>query len=277
MNWPKKMLMVSPEFFDVEYSINPHMLDDDGNLNVIDKSNAKIQWQNLHSVFAQTGIDIEVIDGVAGLPDMVFCANQTFPFLRNGELNMVMSQMASEKRQPEVDAFRAWAKNSNVNIHELRSPLFEGMGDALWDYDSGNIFAGYGFRTRPETYAELEKIVGRKITTFELKDARFYHLDTCLALLGNGTGAYVEEAFTKEGLETLKNSLPTLLRVPLSEATEQLACNMCTPNGKDVVLQQGAVSTVAELKKLGYRIHEVDTSEYIKSGGSVFCMKQLLF
>ena len=52
---------------------------------------------------------------------------------------------------------------------------------------------------------------------------------------------------------------------------------MCTPNGKDIIIQQGARKTVESLKANGFKIHEVDTSEYIKSGGSVFCMKQLLF
>ena len=277
MNWPKKMLMVSPDHFNVEYAINPHMLDSNGNLNTIDRAKAKTQWQELKLTFANTGIEIEVIDGVEGLPDMVFCANQTFPFLKDNQLQMILSEMASEKRQPEVDSFKKWANSNDIPIHELASPLFEGMGDALWDYDSGKLYAGYGFRTKPETYSEITKIIDQKITTFELKDARFYHLDTCLALLGGGKAAYVEEAFTNEGLETLKASFPDLIKIPLIEATQQLACNMCTPNGKDVILQQGAKQTVAMLKERGFQVHEVETSEYIKSGGSVFCMKQLLF
>lgn len=277
MTWPTNLLMVSPEHFDVEYSINPHMLDENGNLNKVDRKLAMQQWKDLKATFEKTGTMVEVLKGQEGLPDMVFCANQTFPFMKDGKKQMVMSQMHSEKRQPEVEYFRTWAKENEITIHEIDAKNFEGMGDALWNYETGEVFAGYGFRTTPEAYTALEKIIGKKILTFELKDDRFYHLDTCLAILNKDTAAYVEEAFTEEGLATLKSYIPNLIRVPIEEATTQLAANMCTPNGKDVVLQQGATQTVAALKKAGFTVHEVETSEYIKSGGSVFCMKMLLF
>ena len=277
MNWPKTMLMVSPEHFDVEYSINPHMLDENGNLNKVDKVQAQQQWQSLKETFEKTGMEVKVINGAEGLPDMVFCANQTFPFTKEGQKSFVLSKMQSENRQPEVQFFNQWAKDNDVKTYEIETDLFEGMGDALWNYETDKIFAGYGFRTSPETYSKLEAILDTKILTFELKDDRFYHLDTCLSLLNKNTAAYVKEAFTEEGIETLKQNIENLIEVPINEATEQLACNMCTPNGKDVIIQKGATQTVAMLKEAGFTVHEVEISEFIKSGGSVFCMKQLLF
>lgn len=277
MNWPQTMLMVSPEYFDVEYSINPHMLDENGNLNKVDKEKALKQWCDLKATFEQVGMKVQVINGAQGLPDMVFCANQTFPFTKDGQKSFILSKMQSEKRQPEVQYFKAWAIENKIQTYEIESKLFEGMGDALWNYETGQIFAGFGFRTSPQTYTELEKIVGRKMITFELNDDRFYHLDTCLSLLNKDTAAYVKEAFTQEGLTTLQANIPNLIGVPIDEATKQLACNMCTPNGRDIIIQKGAIQTVNQLKKLGFQVHEVETSEYIKSGGSVFCMKQLLF
>jgi N-dimethylarginine dimethylaminohydrolase len=277
MSWPKTLLMVDPEYFDVQYSINPHMLDQNGQLNKIDRVLAKKQWLNLKSTFEKTGIKVLVLEGAEHLPDMVFCANQTFPFLKNGKKSIVLSKMGSEQRQPEVKFFKTWALENHIDTFEIQSQLFEGMGDALWNYDKQSIFAGYGFRTGPETYSELEKILDQKIITLELIDPRFYHLDTCLALLNSDTAAYVKEAFTNEGLDTLKNNIKNLIQVPLSEALKQLACNMCTTNGRDIIIQQGAKDTVLKLKEHGFKIHEVDTSEYIKSGGSVFCMKQMLF
>lgn len=278
MNWPRTMLMVSPEHFDVEYCINPHMLDSEGNLNKVDRPKAQQQWQLLKKTFESTGVQVEVLPGQPGQPDMVFCANQTFPFIKDGEKSLLLSQMGSEERQPEVQHFKSWAQKNNIKTYELQSSsLFEGMGDALWNYETGQIFAGFGFRTNPETYSELEKIVEQKITTFELKDERFYHLDTCLSILGAHTAAFVQEAFTEEGLETLRQSFKSLIEIPIDESTGQLACNMCTTNGKQVILQKGAQKTVMALQDKGFEVIEVDTSEFIKSGGSVFCMKQLLF
>ena len=276
MNWPKQTLMVSPEFFDVEYAINPHMLNDKGELNKIDKALATKQWETLKQTFESLGIKVHVIAGQAQLPDMVFCANQTFPFLKEGKLQIVLSKMNSNKRQPEVQYFEAWAKESGITTYPEFKQDFEGMGDALWNYETRQVYAGYGFRTSPEVYSQLEQIIDQKIITLELKDDRFYHLDTCLSILNGTTAAYVKEAFTEEGLVTLKNSFSTLLEVPITEATEQLACNMCTPNGKDVIIQSDATETVKALTDLNFNVIEIDTSEYLKSGGSVFCMKQLL-
>lgn len=277
MSWPRKMLMVSPDFFDVEYAINPHMLDEKGELNKVDRTKAMTQWTALKDKFESLAMTVEVLEGQQGLPDMVFCANQTFPFKKDDKLFMVMSQMHSEKRQPEVAFFREWAQKNYVTLIENISSEFEGMGDALWNYETGEVFGGFGFRTQPQVYADLEKSIGKKITTFELKNESFYHLDTCLSILNANTAAFVAEAFTEEGLATLKESFTQLIQVPLEEASKQLACNMCTPNGKDVIIQKGAVKTNQALREAGFTVHEVETGEFIKSGGSVFCMKMLLF
>ncbi len=276
MNWPTRTLMVDPEFFDIEYAINPHMKDDRGNLNQIDKPRAFHQWSELKSTFEKLGLEVLTLKGESGLPDMVFCANQTFPFLQDGKLNFVLSTMQSEHRRPEVKAFAEWAQNNNVDVVKPMDLQFEGMGDALWDYESDRLFGGYGFRTSLDVYGDLEKITQKEITTFELKNENFYHLDTCLAILNSKTAAYVKSAFTEQGLQTLAQSFDNLIEVPIDEATNLLACNMCTPNGQDVIIQSGSNETIAALQSAGFKVHEVDTSEFIKSGGSVFCMKQLL-
>lgn len=277
MNWPSKVLMVTPDFFNVEYAINPHMVDAQGQLHQVDQTLAQKQWQNLKDIFAKLGQQVVVMPGQEKLPDMVFCANQTFPFLKNNRLNLILSQMHSEQRQPEVAFFKTWAKENSIETHETLSSHFEGMGDALWNYETGEVFGGYGFRTSPQVYADIEKIIEQKVITLELKNPNFYHLDTCLAILNENTAAFVKEAFTEEGLQTLGRHFDRLLEVPLEEAMQQLACNMCTPNGQDVIIQAGAEKTNKLLQRQGFKVHETDTSEFIKSGGSVFCMKMLLF
>jgi len=275
--WPQSVLMVSPDFFDVQYQINPHMVDKDGNLNSVDKGRAMQQWLHLRTVFENLSMDIFVIDGAQDLPDMVFCANQTFPFIKDGVKSVILSQMHSEKRQPEVETFRIWAKSLGWKVYDIDSGPFEGMGDALWNYETKEIFGGHGFRTSPEVYTQISEITGAPVVPLELKDHRFYHLDTCLSILGADVAAYVPEAFTSQGLATLKEKFQRLIEIPLDEAEGALAGNCCTPNGKDVIIQAGAEVSIARLEAAGFRVAQVDTREYIKSGGSVFCMKQLLF
>jgi len=56
-----------------------------------------------------------------------------------------------------------------------------------------------------------------------------------------------------------------------------MACNAAAFLRRTVVIQQGSERINRKLRALGYEVLEVDTSEFMKSGGSVFCMKMYLF
>ena len=44
---------------------------------------------------------------------------------------------------------------------------------------------------------------------------------------------------------------------------------------KTAILQKGSAITVDVLKQEGYNVVEIETGEFMKSGGSVFCMKMM--
>src|SRR5690625_4647213 len=99
MPHPTKVLMVDPAWFDVEYVINPHMK---GHMGQIDKERARWQWQGLKEAYEGLGMEVNVLDGVKGLPDMVFCANQRLPCLdEEGNKIAVMSRMHAPQRSEE--------------------------------------------------------------------------------------------------------------------------------------------------------------------------------
>lgn len=275
--WPRKVLMTKPIGYRVAYSINPHMSDEFGNLNQVDTDRAMSQWMALRNLFERLGLKVSVLDGQSHLPDMVFCANQTFPFRKkNGETAFIMSHMSSNFREREVDFYREWAAANGYQVFDLQTTFsFEGMGDALWSYESDEIFGGYGFRTALEVYDELEKITQTTVHRINLIDNRFYHLDTCLAIINKDTALAVREAFGPSGWDLLNQKFTNLIEIPVEEAIHNFAGNMLCVQGTDVILHKGAVKTVSLLKELKLNVHEVDTSEFMKSGGSVFCMKQL--
>ena len=66
-----RVLMCPPTHFAVDYEINPWMA---GQLGSADVSRAARQWQDLHALVSDVAT-VELIDHVAGLPDMVFTAN----------------------------------------------------------------------------------------------------------------------------------------------------------------------------------------------------------
>jgi len=274
---PTKVLMITPAYFKVEYQINPYMVNEQGELNQINGDEALRQWRDLKSCFENIGLKVQVLDGALGFPDMVFSANQCFPYIKDGKTSLLMSRMHSVHRQGEVPFIEKWAQDQGIPTTSLKSELsFEGMGDALWNYQTGEVFGGYGHRTDRNIYSEVSQVIGQKVFELELISPHFYHLDTCLSLLNSDSAVYVKEAFSDEGVDLLNQKFSNLIQIPEDEALEFFAGNCFCPDGTNVVLQKGAKKTIENLNNQGFKTWEVETGEFIKSGGSVFCLKMAL-
>ncbi len=273
---PDRLLMADPEFFDVEYVINPHM---DGNLGRVDRFAARCQWKRLHDAYLSLGIPVDVLPGVPLLPDFVFTANQALPFpagLLGPEPGAVVSIMKWGRRQAEtvqVADFLAAAGLQIERLNPFRVPSFEGGGDALWHPGRALLYAGVGPRSSAEAYRHLHAWTGLPIIALQLSDPRFYHLDTCLSVLDDETALYYPDAFDENGLRMLE----TLFEEPLAVTEEEalrMACNGHSPDGRHVLIQQGCDRVTHWLTERGFEVLGLDTSEFLLSGGSVFCMKQ---
>lgn len=271
------VLMVHPHYFDVEYSINPYMTDAEGNLNKVDRSLAVIQWQNLKTAYERVGLKVFVLDGVENLPDMVFAANQSFPFLKNGQKSVVLSRMRSVYRQNEVQFFKKFYQQQGYEIYELSEEMsFEGNGDALIQPGTQSIWGGYGYRTDLKVYDQLARITGYHVHPLRLQSEYFYHLDTCFAILNHNTVAYVPAAFDVNGVQLIQQKFQKTIEIHETEARSFFAANCHSPDGHHVFLHPGAERFKTSLKNQGFVPVELNTSEYMKSGGSVFCMKMMV-
>ncbi|MCB9669002.1 MAG: amidinotransferase [Alphaproteobacteria bacterium] len=272
------VLMADASGFDVAYVINPHMA---GNIGTVDREKARAQWQALTDVYRRLGYEVHVIDAVEGLPDLVFTANQSFPGqLPDGRWVVLQSHMHAEVRRPEEDVVADWHRARGATVDKMSREQgfipFEGMGDAHWFPGRRLIIGGHGFRTHRDIYPRIATVFQVPVVTLDLVDPRFYHLDTCLAPLDENTALFVPEAFRADAVHVLSALFERLIEVPLDEAVDLLACNGHCPDGKHFIVQQGAMKTAAKVSALGYEVVEVDTSEFLKSGGSVFCMKLML-
>lgn len=269
-----QLLITSPSHFQVEYTINPHMV---GNIGAVDESEAVQQWSAIKDVYERLGIQPVVVPGEAGLPDMVFCANQTLPYLTpDGEKGVVISRMHATQRKPEVDYYANFFEKDGYTVRHLDEDLpgdFEGMGDALWHPGRYLLWGGHGFRTDLEVYHRLSKALNVEILALHLENPDFYHLDTCFCLLDETSVLIFPPAFDEKGLDLIRHYFPTIIEAPEKEALELFACNAFCPDGKHVVIQRGCTETNRLLEQAGFIPIEVETSEYLKSGGSVFCMK----
>jgi len=270
--------MADAEHFDVEYVINPHM---EGQIGNIDRPLARRQWAALADTYRELGYEVNVLEGVEHLPDLVFMANQSFPAqLPDGEWVALLSVMHMPQRRPEVEVVADWyakrgARTLRMRIDDASIP-FEGMGDAHWYPGRRMVVGGYGYRTSRQAYDRISAVLDVPVAAVRLVDPRFYHLDTCLAPLNAEVALWVPSAFDAPGRALLRRVFDRLIEVPMDEAAELLACNGHCPDGEHFLVQRGARVTNQRVVDAGFTVIELDTSEFLKSGGSVFCMKLML-
>jgi len=273
---PNRVLMADPEYFDVEYVGNPHM---EGNLGRVDRFTARLQWKKLVESYEKLGIPVDVLPAVPLLPDLVFTANQALalpPGILAEEPSVVISLMNSARRQaetPEVAAFFARAGLHLERMNPYVVPRFEGAGDTIWQPGRALLFAAVGPRSAAEAYPFLAAWTGLPIVVLRLCDSRFYHLDTCLAVLDDETAVYYPGAFDESSRALLQALFTQLVEVTELEAM-QMVCNGHCPDQRHFLVQAGCDRVNAQLRELGFVVCELETSEFLLSGGSVFCMKQ---
>lgn len=274
----RRLLMAAPDYFTVVSAINPWMQDADGKLNRVDATKARQQWDALADAYRGIGVQVEVIEGQPGLPDFCFAANQSLTCRdASGRQIALMSEMASDTRREEVAHFRHWYKAHGFAVVDCPPGLrpFEGTGDAIRHHGRHVFWGGVGPRTGIEAWNFVAESTGASVIPLNLPDPLYYHLDTCLSVMSHTTALYMPAAFDDVGRALLAASFDELIAVTDHDAAN-FACNAHSPDGTHVLIQQGSDQTVAALKKRGFTVIELDTSEFMKSGGSVFCLKQEL-
>ncbi len=276
---PRRVLLTTPTYFDVEYVINPHMANHVGTVN---QDAARRQWDALREAYASLGFQPEILDGVDGLPDMVFCANQTLPFYQpaDGPPGAMLSRMHAPERQAEVPHFARFFEQFGYDVRRLPDSLdtdFEGMGDAIWHPEHHLLWGGYGFRTGLPAYEALSDMLDAPVITLRLDDPNFYHLDTCFSVLDARSVLIHPDVFDEAGRALIGCFFDTVIEAPDDEARRLFACNAHCPDGEHVLIQEGCTITNERLRRAGFTPVELDTSEFLKSGGSVFCMKLMLW
>jgi len=276
---PNRVVLTTPTHFDVEYVINPHMSE---NVGTVNKDVAWQQWKAVRAAYTALDKNPVVVNGQSGLPDMVFSANQTLPFYNpdTGTKGVVLSRMHSEHREGEVAYYEQFFSDRGYAVKALPDDLnadFEGMGDALWHPHRRLLWGGYGYRTSPEAYEALEALLDLPIALLRLTDPDYYHLDTCLCPLDPEHTLVAPEAFDEAGRALINALFDTPIEVPDHEARHQFACNSHCPDGEHVLIQEGCEQTNERLRDHDFVPVELDTSEFLKAGGSVFCMKQMIW
>lgn len=273
----RRILMADPAAFAVEEVHNPFMQDERGSLQQVDQRVARQQWQALHDAYLDRGMEVYALHADPQLPDLCFTANPSLALpTDNGWGEIWLARMSHASRRPEVQAHEDFFRELGMAIRTLPEEVerFEGAGDGLLHPGRAVLHCGIGQRSCAQAWdAIADARPDLNLLRYELQDPRYYHLDTALVPLDAKRALYVASAFDADGIAQLHTAFPGAVPIDPEEAL-RFAGNAHCPDGRHVLLQAGCPRTEAWLREAGFKPIPLETGEFRKSGGSVFCLKQ---
>ncbi len=254
------VLLCPPVFYDVVYSINPWMQGAK-----VDKPIAMNQWLKMKNALQMWGVKTELIGQKRDLPDMVFTANAGTVL----ENKVVLSNFRFDERAKETNIFEEWFVDHGYETCRLPKKIkFEGCGDTIIWKDK--MIGGYGLRSELGGVRRAAKILGLELIPLKLRHPIFYHLDTCFCLISDHCAIYYPGAFTPSALRKIKAMNIDLIEIDVTDAA-LFACNSIVYE-ENILMPAGPRKVVEQLEIRGYTITQINTSEFLKSGGSLQCM-----
>ena len=261
-----RILMCPPDYFTVDYVINPWMA---GHESSLDIELAKAQWCELRDTISEHA-DVVEMAAVPDLPDMVFTANAGAVYGNKA----IASHFMPHERRPEEPHFKQWFRDNGFELLALDEKIgFEGAGDCLRDRGGPWLWTGYGFRTEIEAHKEIQEYFDDlELVSIKLVDSRFYHIDTCFCPLTDGFLMYHPPAFDYDSRIAIESRIPPHKRIIVDTLDAgDFACNAVNV-GDTVFLNKASDPLKARLMLAGFKVKEVNLSEFLKAGGSAKCL-----
>ena len=260
-----KILMCPPDYFTVDYVINPWMA---GHESSLDIDLAEKQWTELRDAIAEYA-DVVEMQPQPELPDMVFTANAGAVYGNKA----IASHFMPHERRPEEQHFKTWFRDNGFDLLDLDDKIgFEGAGDCLRDRRGPWLWTGYGFRTEIEAHKEIQEFFDLELVSIKLVDSRFYHIDTCFCPLTDGFLMYHPPAFDFDSRIAIESRIPPHKRIIVDTFDAgNFACNAVNV-GDMVFLNKASEPLKARLMLAGFKVREVNLSEFLKAGGSAKCL-----
>ena len=227
----------------------------------IDVALAKRQHAEYCKVLQKLGLDLIWIKGDNALPDSCFVEDTTVVF---GE-KAVICNMRAKPRANEV-AEVAKVMKELKETYRIKPPATIDGGDVLRVEDK--VFVGISARTNLHAISQLKKILeNSKMNIVPVKVRKVLHLKSACTYLGNEFVILSEGCFDTNVLQGLRKII-----VPRGEeyATDCLAVN------GTVLIAKGHAETRKLVEKEGFRVEELEISEFRKGDGALTCLSIIL-
>lgn len=259
------VLMCKPlHFAELNYVINPWMKP-----GTINGEKALSQWQQLVDIYTNLGITVHIIDQEKGVPDMMFATDQGIVY----ENKVLISHFWYRQRQKETQYYKKWfEENGYETVHLPSGAFLEGNGDTYFWEDK--LLIGVGYRADDFSCNAISKALEIEVIPLHITDPKFYHLDVGFLPIDNKTAFYYPKAFDKKSREVLKSLIPNLIEFSKEEAYGFCANSVVT--GNHVIHQENNPTFQKKLEELGYISIAINTDEFMKSGGGIHCLTNIL-
>lgn len=225
---------------------------------IIDPERARQQHRAYVATLRALGVEVVELAAVADLPDACFVEDCAVVVGRAALL--CRPGIPTRAREPHL--LRDTLANHLDQLVELPDGATLEGGDVL--RLGSRLYVGRSRRTNPAGIDALARLAAahRVAVVPVVVPAGFLHLQTAVTTLDHGTLIGVPQA--------LALFQPALRGVPVA-ADERPAASVLAI-GRQVVMAAGCTKAAAQVRQLGYQVHELDLSEFTKADGGPTCL-----
>jgi N-dimethylarginine dimethylaminohydrolase len=269
LRWGRDYLMVEPNHFRIDYSINPFMhLDDQP-----DPVRARAQWLAIVAAVEAAGGTVEVLPQLPDAPDMVYAMNLGLALECEQEdsRQVVLSHMRYPQRRMETASADEWFAGHGF---ARRGVGRDGVGAHFEAGDAfawrGELIVGYGPRTEELALKHLAGDLGVSVRGFRIDHPGMYHMDIGFCPLDETRAMVCPAAYDDDSAAALLALVPDPLVL-----TEEEALTFCANSivlGRTIVMPACPERVRARLEEWGFEIVVVEVGEFVKGGGAIRCL-----
>jgi N-dimethylarginine dimethylaminohydrolase len=268
LGWGHRYLMVEPNHFRVDYTINPYM----DIHQQPDPVRAREQWLVLVESLLGVGADVEVLEQRPDAPDMVYAMNLGLVVNRSEhERRVVMSHMRYAERRMEVRTAQPWFADHGF------ATSFVGRDGVGAHFEAGDAFAyadslvvGYGPRTEELGLKHLATELDVRVRGLRITHPGMYHLDLAFCPLDDTRAMVCPSALDDDSAKSLLALVPEPL--VLSEEEALTFCANSVVVGRTVLMPACPPRVRAQVEAWGFDVVVVEVGEFHKGGGSIRCL-----
>jgi dimethylargininase len=223
------------------------------------------QHENYVKILREEGIEVYKLPPLEEHPDSVFI--QDTGVVRYPSKSALIARFGEPSRRGEEVSVREFLRGMGFTVVDVKEPATLEGGDVLVTKE-GVIFVGVTSRTNLQGVEALRRFF-KEYKVISVPTDKVFHLLAAVNYIGNKTLVIVPELVDPSYFTGFK-----LIRIPLEEA---YAANMLYLGDNKVLVPEGYPKTSEILKREGYRVIEVDVSEFRKCDGGVTCLSLALY